>query len=221
MFSVRAVSNIIFAVILSLFGIASAFADFDPNDNYSSLVLSYKNSTFDTPVCIGDECHEGVSGPAAIFSQQLVSNLALGISGSYMQSTAKASRIKSSNFAVFAQLIAGLGYRVDVGASIAALNSSMQLCSINPSDCTSSDDNGGDVGVFGKVFLSDMRNISLKLSYDAINFEKAPPQSIVALSLVSIIAKHHRFDLSIDRSYDSNGYSLSNGYGLGYSYLVF
>lgn len=221
MFSSKAILQIIFGTSLFIFGTSSALADFDPNDNYSSLILSYKNANFANPVCIANECHEGVSGPAAAFSHQIVPNLALGLTGSYLQSSGSESSIRLTNVAVFAQLIAGLGYRVDVGTSVAALSSSLQLCTLHPDRCSSTDDNGVDLGVFGKVFLNDMKNVSLALNYDTISYEKAQAQSVVMLSLVTVIAKHHRLALSVDRSLDSNGNSISGGYGLGYSYLVF
>jgi len=219
--SIKAFLQIILGMALYLFAVSNALADFDPNDNYSTLVVSFKNSTFANPVCIGNECYEGVSGPAAFFSHQIVPNLALGLSGSYLQASANSSSIRSTNISIFAQLIAGLGSSVDVGTSIAGLSSSLQLCELNPVRCSSTDDNGVDIGVFGKAFVSDMRNVSVTLSYDAISYEKAPPQSVVALSLVSVILKHHRFALSVDRSLDSDGDSIAGGYSLGYSYLVF
>ena len=93
MYSFKEVLVVMLSVALGVCCTSSAYADLDPNDNYSTLVLSFKNSNFAEPICVGQECHEGVSGPAAVFSHQFVPNLALGLTGSYLQSTASESRI--------------------------------------------------------------------------------------------------------------------------------
>jgi len=207
--------------MLCTFGISSALADYEPNDNYSSLVLSYRSTTFADPVCIGNDCHTGVSGPAAVFAQQVVPNLALGVSGSYLTSSGTSSKLTSTGASAFAEVIAGIGRRVDVGAVVAALVSNFELCSSNPDSCTSSNDTGTDLGVFGKVFVNDTRSVSVGLSYDSIAYQKSAPQSVVVLSLVTVLAKHHRFTLSADKTLDSGGNPVSGGFGFGYSYLMY
>ena len=59
-------SQLVLGAALCLLGITNALAQYEPNDNYSTLVLSYQSSRFAEPVCIGLECHSGVAGPAAI-----------------------------------------------------------------------------------------------------------------------------------------------------------
>lgn len=217
----KTVLQVFFGIILVATGIPGALAEYEPNDNYSSLVLSYQSTTFANPVCVGNDCHTGLSGPAAVYSRQIMPNLALGLSGSYLQSSGNSSTLKSTGGSVFAKVIAGISRNVDVGASLAALFSTTERCSINPDTCTSIRDTGTDVGVFGKVFLNDSKSLSLALSYDSIAYQKAPNQSVVVLSLVSVLAKHHRLALSVDRVRDSGGNAISGGYGLGYTYLVF
>jgi len=205
----------------ALFGIANAQADYEPNDNYSTFVLSYQQSNFADPICIGAECHEGVAGPAAFFARQIMPNLALGLSGSYLQSNGSSSSIKSTNGSVFVQGIAGLNSSVDVGASVAALRTTMELCATSPSTCASSSDSGTDLGIFGKVFLNDAKSLNATLSYDTINFDKAPDKAIVALSFVAVLARRHRLALSFNKTMDSGGKQVSDGYSFGYSYMVF
>lgn len=209
------------ASMLCALGISSALADYEPNDNYSSLVLSYRSTTFSTPVCTGNDCHTGVSGPAGVFSHQLVPNLALGVSGSYLTSSGTSSKLTSTGASAFAEAIAGIGYRVDIGAVVAVLSSSTELCATNPDSCTSAQDTGTDLGVFGKVFLDDMRSVSVGLSYDSIAYRKSATQSVVVLSLVTVLAKHHRLTLSADKTLDAGGKPISGGFGLGYSYLMY
>lgn len=221
MISNKTVLQVFIGTILVAIGISSALAEYEPNDNYSSLVLSYRSTTFANPVCVGNDCHTGLSGPAAVYSQQIMPNLALGLSGSYLQSGGNSSTLKSTGGSVFAEVIAGIGRDVDVGASLAALVSTTELCSVNPDSCTSTQDTGTDVGVFGKLFLNDSKSLSLALSYDSIVYQKAPNQSVVVLSLVTVLAKHHRLALSFDRVRDSGGNAISGGYGFGYTYLVF
>lgn len=212
------------AVILYVIGISNAFAEYEPNDNYSSLVLSYQSSTFANPVCLGTidiECHSGLSGPSVVFARQVIPNLVLGLAGSYLQSKGNVSSIKSTNGSAFVQGVVGLGHRVDAGASVALLSSQIELCTSSPDSCASTSDTGTDLGVFGKVFLNDMRSLSVGLSYNSINFRKSESQSVVALSLVTILARRHRLAFSVDRVRDSTGNAVSGGYGFGYSYLVF
>ena len=213
------------ATLLCALCSTTAFAEYEPNDNYSTLVLSYQSSRFAEPACIttgsGIECHEGVSGPAVVYARQIISNLAPGVSGSYLQSSGNIPSIKSTNGAVFAQGIAGLGSSVDVGASVALLSSTMELCANTPSVCSSSSDTGRDLGVFGKVFLNNAKSVSTTLGYNHISFQKSESQSIVTLSLVTILAKRHRLAFSVDRSVNASGTSVSGGYGFGYSYMVF
>jgi hypothetical protein len=211
----------ILAAVLCAFGIQGALADFAPNDNYSSLVLSYRSTSFANPVCIGNDCHTGVSGPAAVFARQLIPNLALGLSGSYLTSSGTSSTLTSTGVSVFAEAIAGIGRRVDVGAVVALLSSSMELCARNPDSCISSHDTGTDLGVFGKVFLNDIRSVSLGLSYDSIAYQKSATQSVVVLSLVTVLEKHHRLTFSADKTLDSGGNPISGGFGFGYSYLMY
>ena len=220
----KASLQLLLGAALCLLGITTAFAEYEPNDNYSKLLLSYQSSKFAEPVCIdtvsGSECHEGVAGPAAIYARQIIPNLALGVAGSYLQSSGNASSIKSSNGSVFVQGIVGLGSSVDVGASVAALRTTLQRCISNTDACNSSSDSGTDVGVFGKVFLNNAKSVSATLSYNTISFQKSENQSIVALSLVTILEKRHRLALSVDRSINANGTSVSGGYVFGYSYLA-
>lgn len=224
MSSIKNILYLFLITMLSVLGISNAYAEYEPNDNYSSFVLSYQSSNFANPICLGTtviECHGGVSGPAAVYARQIIPNLALGVSGSYLQSTGNTSSIKASNFSVFMQGIIGLGSRVDVGAIVAALNSKIELCSTNPDVCNATSDNGTDVGIFGKVFLNDAKSVNLGLSYDSVVYQKSEKQSVVALSLVSILAKRHRIALSVDKTLDSSGQVISGGYGFGYSYLVY
>ena len=204
---------------LCLLGITNALAQYEPNDNYSKLVLSYQSSRFAEPVCIGLECHKGVAGPAVIYARQMIPNLALGLSGSYLQSSGNTSSIKSSNGSVFVQGIMGLGSSFDVGASVAALRTTLELCAT--SVCSSTSDTGTDAGVFGKVFLTKEKSLSVTASYNYISFQKSANQSIVALSVVGIIAKRHSLAFSVDRSINASGTSVSGGYGFGYSFLVY
>lgn len=215
----KTISRPIVAAVLGLCSMANACAAYQPNDNYSTFVLSYQSSSFADPVCIGAECHAGVSGPAAIFARQIIPNMALGLSGAYLQSGGNTSSIKSTYGSVFVQGIAGLGPRVDAGVSIAALRTTTELCA--SSACASGSDSGINLGVFGKVFLNDMKSLSVALGYNTIDFHNSADQSIVALTLVTVLAKHHRLALSVDQTHDSSGNAVSGGYGFGYSYLVY
>lgn len=213
----RVVFQTMLGAVLSLLGISGAQAIDDPNANYSSLIVSFRGITFANPVCIGIECHSGVSGPALVFSHQLAPNLALGLSGSSLQSGGTSSTLKSSASSVFAEVVAGIGSSVDVGASVAALRSSVESCTINPAACTATDDTGRDLGVFATLFLNGASSISL--SYDSIAYQNAPDQSVIGLALVSVLAKHHRLSFSADQIQNAGGKAVSGGYGFGYSYL--
>lgn len=219
--SKKSAFQLILGTTLAVFGMANALAAYEPNDNYSSLVLSYQSSRFSEPICIGGVCHEGVSGPSLVFAHQVIPNLALGLAGSYLQSSASASSINSSYGSVFAQGIVGLGSQVDVGASVAILRTTLELCVTNPSACASTNDSGTDLGVFGKVFLDRMRSVSVGMSFNRVIYDKSASQSIVALSVVTVLARRHRLAFSVDKSIDASGNAVSGGYGFGYSYLVF
>lgn len=212
-----------FPILLLPFAIlpAIALAQYEPHDNYSSLIMSYQSSTFANKVCVNNECHTGVTGPAGVLTQQLVPNLAVGLGGSYLQSVGRISSVRNTHISAFAELLAGLGSMVDVGTSFSVLQSSLQLCDTVNNNCTSYDDSGNDLGVFGKVFLNDIRSVSLSLAYDAISWHESQNQSVYTLSLVSIFAKQHRLTLSVNRVQDSSGNPVSGSAGLGYSYLVF
>ena len=206
--------------VLGVLACTNAYAQYEPNDDYSTFVLSYQSSKFSTPVCIGGECHDSISGPVVIYARQLIPNLAIGMSGSQLQSSGKISSIKGTNVSLFVQAIAGMGSRVDIGASVAALSASTDLCTTIPSSCTSSSDIGTDVGVFGKVFLTEHKTVSVNLGYDAIYFEKLPNKTIIGLSLVGIVAQHHRLAISTNSVRDASGNEISGGLGFGYSYIV-
>ena len=85
----------------------------EPNGNYSSMVLAYRSSTLSTPVCIGGECHAELSGPAVLFSHQVILSLVLGFFGSDLQSSGNTSSLKLSGRALFLESISG-GDGVDV-----------------------------------------------------------------------------------------------------------
>jgi len=220
MFSKPSKLQIIFAIALTVLGLSNARAGYEPNDNYSSLIIAYQSTTFANPVCIGTECHDGVGGPAVVYTRQLfVPNFALGASGSYLTSTGNTSSIKSTSGSVFVEGLAGLGKRVDVGGILATLGNTLELCSSTA--CNTTPDKGTDVAVFGKVFLNDIRSITVGLRYDYIAYQKASNQSIITLSLVTILAQHHKLALSVDRVRDVDGNAVSGGVGFGYSYLIF
>lgn len=220
MFSKTTYIQIIFAMVLAVPGLSSARAAYEPNDNYSSLIIAYQSTTFANPVCIGTECHDGIGGPAVVYARQLfVPQFALGASGSYLTSTGNTSSIKSTSGSVFVEGIAGLGKRVDVGGIFALLGNTLELCSATA--CTTTPDRGNDVAVFGKVFLDDIRSVTVGLRYDFVTYEKASNQSIITLSLVTILAQHHKLAFSVDSVRDTNGNAVSGGYGFGYSYLIF
>ncbi|KAF0206492.1 MAG: hypothetical protein FD173_182 [Gallionellaceae bacterium] len=198
---------------------SSAYSIDEPNANYSSLILSYRSLVFANPVCVGNECRTGLSGPALVFSHQVIPNLAFGLSGSYAESNGRSSALKSSGSSVFLEAIAGMGSFVDVGVIVAALHSTMQVCLLNPTTCISTDDTGTDAGVFGMLFLDESKSTSVTLSYDSISYKKSTHQSIVGVSLVTILAEHHRLALFANKARDSGVKQLSAGYGFGYSYL--
>lgn len=207
-------------IALATFISTNALAQYEPNDNYNSFVVSFLSSKFSTPVCFGGECHEVITGPAVVYARQIMPNLALGLAGSQLQSSGKATSIKSTNISAFAQAIAGMGPSVDIGASVSILNNTTDLCTAIPNTCASVSDSGTDVGVFGKVFLTESRAASLTLSYNSIYFQKSPNESIIGLSLVTILAKRHRLAFSVDRVRDTSGNDISGGFGFGYSYVV-
>ncbi len=213
--------QVIFSFVLFAVGIANAQANFDPNDSYSSLLVSYQSSKFADPICINLDCHTGVTGPAVVFSHQLVPNFAVGLAGSYLSSSGQTSSINSTTVSAFAEAVVGLGYRFDVGTSAALLSTTLQLCTSYTSNCSSVSDTGNDLGVFGKVFLARDRSVSLKLGYHAIALKNSADQSVITLSLVAIVARHHRVAISMDRDPKSTGNAFSGGVNLGYSYLVF
>lgn len=209
------------AAALTILTTSNAWALGKPNANYSSLVLSFQSTKFETPVCLSNECHSGVSGPTGVYTQQLVPNFALGVSGSYLQSRGNASSITSTGTSVFMEGIAGIGTSLDVGAVVAALNTSLTYCTSNPDNCVSTRDTGTDLGVFGTVFLGREKAYSIGLGYDAIRYRDSASQSIIGLNFVAVLAKHHRLALSTYQTRNDSGGAVSTGYGLGYSYLVF
>lgn len=217
----RSIPNLILAIALCAFGSTGALAQYEPNDNYSTFVLSYQSSKFSSPICINGECHESVSGPAVVYARQIFQNFALGMAGSQLQSSAKSSSVTSTNVSVFLQAIAGMGPGFDIGASVAGLNTSTELCTVIPNACSSASDIGTDLGVFGKAFITEGKTLSLTLAYDAIYYQKLPNESIIGLSLVGILAKHHRLALSVSSVRDQSGNEISGGLGFGYSYIVY
>ncbi len=191
----------------------------EPNGSYSSFSLSYRSTTFSTPICIGTECHAGLAGPSMVYSYQFAPNFALGLSASYLQSTGSTSTLKSTGSSVFLQTIVDMGDQVDVGAVLAPVSSSLQACSTLTSICSVTGDSGIDVGVFGKVFLDEGRSSSIELSYDEIVYRQTARTSVIGLSLVTVLADHHRLALYADQIEDINGNNRSHNLGYGYSYL--
>lgn len=221
MLSYKTTVYVFFFLVLFFSCISTVFADYEPNDSYSSLAFAYQSIKFSDPICVGGECHEGISGPSGVFSRQIIPNIAFGVSGSYLQSSGNSSTIKSTSSSFFVQGVAGLGRQFDMGASVATLSSTTQLCSSVPSNCVSTNELGTDFGIFGKLFLTNSRSVSITFSYDALAYQKSSNQSVVALSLVTILAEHHRLALSVDRVRDTSGNQVSGGVGIGYGYMVF
>jgi hypothetical protein len=221
MISHKSIIQILLMLVLCTLGTTSALAEYEPNDNYSVFVVSYQSATYATPICIGGECHSMITGPALIYAKQIIPNLALGLSGSQLQSLGKSSSIKATNISAFAEAIAGMGPSFDIGASLAVLNASTELCTTTPNSCVTSSDNGTNVGIFGKAFLTESKNVNLTLSYNSIYFHNSPDESVIGLSLVTILAKRHRLAFSADRVRDSSGNDISGGFGFGYSYIIY
>lgn len=213
--------QLVSVLALCALSFGSAFAEYEPNDNYSSFVVSFQTSKFATPVCIGGECHELIAGPAIVYAKQAIPNLALGMAGSQLQASGRSSSIKSGTISAFLELIAGVGERADVGTSVAVLSTATEYCTSVPNACASSSDNGANLGVFGKVFLADNKSLSLTLSYNSIYYQKLENQSVIGLTLVTILGKHHRLAFSADRVRDAGGRDVSGGLGVSYSYLLY
>ncbi len=213
-------SRVLFGLVLCILAAGKARAEYEPNDNYSSFIVSYQTSTFSSPVCIGGECHTQLAGPAIQYTKQAIPNLALGMSGSQLQSSGRSSSIKAGSVSAFAELLAGVGPSADAGASLAVLSTQTEYCTSIPNACTSTSDNGTSLGVFGKVFLDENKAVSLTLGYNSIFYQESPNQSVTALTLVTILAKQHRLAFTADRVRDAGGNQISGGLGLSYSYLL-
>lgn len=220
MLNAKIAFQLIFGLALCTLAIPSARAEYEPNDNYSTFVVSFQTSKYSTPVNIGGELHDTLSGPAILYAKQAIPNLALGMAGSQLRSSGRSSSIKASNISAFLQLLAGVGTTADVGTSVAVLSTSTEYCTSIPNACTSASDNGTDIGVFGKVFLADNHSLSLTLSYNALFYQKASNQSVIGLTLVTILAKKHRLSLAVNSVRDSGGSEVSGGMGLSYSYVL-
>lgn len=200
-------------------GLCMTAARAEPNGSYSSFSLSYRSTTFSAPICIGTECHDGLAGPSMVYSYQFAPNFALGLSASYLQSAGNSSTLKSTGSSVFLQAIVDVGEQMDVGALLAPVASSLQACSTLTSICNVTGDSGIDAGVFGKLFLDEERSSSLELSYDEIAYRQSARTSVIGVSLVTVLAGHHRLALYADQIEDSNGNNRSHNLGYGYSYL--
>lgn len=218
--ALKAALNVMLATLLSAVGIVMAYAQAEPNGNYSAFSLSYRSTTFSTPICVGTECHAGLAGPSLVYAYQIIPNLALGATTSYLQSTGSISTLKSTANSIFLETIIGLGTYTDAGALVAPLATSLQACSNLTATCTMTDDTGTDLGVFVRLFLDDQLSSSVQLSYDQVTYQHSPsPTYIVGISLVTVLAKHHRLAVSADQIQDSNGNITSSNLGYGYSYL--
>lgn len=206
-------------MMLCLSGAKLAHAETEPNGSYTSFSLSYRSTTFSQPICVGNECHSGLSGPSMVYAYQFAPNFALGLTASYLQSSGNTSSLKSTSNAFFLESIIGLGSSVDVGALIAPLTSSLQACSTLTALCTMTDDKGTDLGVFGRLYIDEHKASSIELSYDAVTYQTAGRSSIIGLSLVTVLAQHHRLALYANQVQDVNGNNTSSNLSYGYSYL--
>lgn len=218
--SLKTVLRTVLGVFVFVNAMSAAVAQIEPNSSYSSFYLSYSTTTFANPVCIGNECHTGVSGPALAYSYQFVPNLAVGVSGSSAQSLGNSSSLKLTGGSIFVEAVMGVGSYMDIGAIASPLFTTLEKCSTLTSACTSTDNAGTDIGVFGKFFISEHKATSIELGYDAVSYQNSPGQlSIIGISLVTVLAEHHRLALSASHARDSNGNATSDNFGYGYSYL--
>jgi hypothetical protein len=60
--NLKIVLRVIFCTVLIVSGISTALAEYEPKDNYSSLLLSCRSSVFANHVRSGSECHSGLAG---------------------------------------------------------------------------------------------------------------------------------------------------------------
>lgn len=200
-------------------GLPVSQAHAEPNGNYSSFSLSYRSTTLSAPVCIGNECHTQIAGPSVVYSYQFIPNMALGINATSLQSTGNTSTLKYTANSIFLESIVGLGPTTDVGIVLAPVNNSWQKCSTTTSVCSMTSDSGSDVGVFGVVFLNKHKSSSVELSYDILSYQTSGKYSVIGVSLVTVLAGHHRLALNANQVQDIGANITSNNVSYGYSYL--
>lgn len=205
-----------------LFGlcVSTVLADGEPNGNYTYVGSSIYSTTFATPVCLGTECHKGLVGFGLDLAYQIIPNVAISYSVGSAQNKGSLYTLKSNGGGLFIAIIGGIGSSVDVAAIIGSLSSTSEICINSSGVCNSFSDTGSDVGLIGKVWLNEGKNVNIGLSYDNYSYSKSTLKySTSALSLAFIPAHNHEIDVVVSNTMDSNGKNVSSGLTLGYKYL--
>jgi hypothetical protein len=208
-------------IFLFVFSASTVRAEYEPNTNYTSIGVNNYATKFETRTCltngVATECHSGVAGASASASFQIIPNIAISYSGSTAWSNSTYTSISSSGSALFLTAIVGLGSYVDVGAGVGSLSSSTKYCG---SSCVTTSDTGSDVGVFGKVWLSEGKRVNLGLAYESFSYSKSVIKyTATSLSLGILPAANHEIDIVAGGVSDSNGYAVSSNFSVGYKYL--
>lgn len=209
-------------IVLLLLSNSSALAleNGEPNGNYSAIGISIIKSTFETPLCVGNECHTGLGGVGLNLSYQIIPNIVVGLTSGSASSEGNTSTLTSTGGGLYVGFVAGLGSAVDVGAAIGSLSSTSKICLTSSSVCNEVSDSGTDFGLFGKVWLDQKKIVNIGISYDNYSYSNSNKKySSVGLSLAIIPAENHEFDLSTSSTKDSQSNAVSTGVMLGYKYL--
>lgn len=213
----KIIYQVIISTVLCVFSIANGYAQGigEPNGKYSSIGVAFISNTPENPLCIGTDCHKELMGAEFGLSYQVIPNLVIGLSSASAQSNHSNSNISATSGELYLGLVVGIGAVVDVGAKFGSFSSTTKVCTMSPSTCSSGDDTGSDLGLFGRVWIDPQKTVDIGLSYN----KSSTKYSTWAIGITKLILEHHELNASTYKTVDSNGFNASSGYSLGYSYL--
>jgi len=205
-------------VLALLAGSALAQEGYAPNGDYSLLGFSLIRTKYANDVCVplGD-CHQGESGLGLHASYQIIPNLMVGLNSAAGQSSGNTSTLKQSQGGLFVGFVMGVGDYFDIGGLLSPLSKKSESCL--GSLCTTSEDTGTEVGLFGKWWINEEKTFNIGMNLDSYAYSNNTTRySSSALSMAYMLGGHHELSLTGARLKDSTAADVNSTFSLGYNY---
>ena len=201
---------------------ATIFANAEAtNFSFTTLGVNGGSTTLGTPACLVNTCFSSFGDGGISGSYQFNGDLdwlILALDSSAGFSSGNSYKLTESVGSAGMQFVKAISDKVDIGAGIDSLSSTLQICSA--SNCASVNDTGVGYFVAAKAWINDAKNLSATIELDSSKYtQDTSSTNGYGLALGYYATKNN--ELSLAYSASSNNGNTSSSVIAAYSYHFF